>query len=72
VQSNQTSFNIMFRVIAGIIAFGFLLILSFWIFIAVQAVDAAEDIGEVGVQGVIQKLWCGRQNPNCDLPAVGQ
>lgn len=64
---SQRNFNIMFRVIATIVALGFVGIVCFWIFAGVLAVKAADQVGEQGVRGVVEQLWCGK-SVDCKLP----
>jgi hypothetical protein len=63
---SQRRFNTMFRVITTIIVLGFTAILAFWIFAGFLAYKAADGIGEKGVRGVVEQLWCGKST-NCEL-----
>ena len=64
---SQRRFDFMFRVVATIIALVFVGIVCFWIFAGALAVKAVDQVGEQGVRGVVEQLWCGK-SPDCKLP----
>jgi hypothetical protein len=66
-KQSQRRHDIMFRVISTIVALTFVGIVCFWIFAGVLAVNAVDQVGEQGVRGVVEQLWCGK-TADCKLP----
>lgn len=66
-QQSQRRFDIMFRVVSTLIAVVFVCIVLFWIGMGVLAVKTVDSVGENGVRGVVEQLWCGK-NQDCKLP----
>lgn len=64
-RQSQRRFDIMFRIIATMIAVVFVAIVAFWIFVGVLAVDAVSEIEQHGVKSVVEHIWCGRDNQGC-------
>lgn len=58
--------NRIFWVIFGTACVFIVAVFAFNIFIALKLFTVAEDIGEVGARGVIERVWCGRDE-NCRL-----
>ena len=56
----------IFWVIFGTACVFIAAVFAFNIFIAFKLFIAAEDIAEVGARGVIERIWCGRDE-NCRL-----
>lgn len=63
---SQRRFNVMFRVVTTLIALTFVGVILFWGFAGFLAYKAADGIGEKGVRGVVEQLWCGKST-NCEL-----
>lgn len=64
-RQSQRRFDIMFRIIATMIAVVFVAIVAFWVFVGVLAVDAVSEIEQHGVKSVVEKIWCGQDNQGC-------
>ncbi len=64
-RQRQRRFDIIFRIVATIIALTFIGIVAFWIFVGTVAFKAVDEIDQKGVHGVVQQIWCGKENPNC-------
>lgn len=64
---SQRRFDIMFNIVATFIGLGFVATVIFWIFAGVLAVNTVDQVGDQGIRGVIEKLWCGKTE-DCKLP----
>ncbi len=63
----QRFHDMLQKFVIGFIAFVFLAIIAYWIFVAVLVVKVADKAGEQdfsnGIKPVIEKMWCGK--PGC-------
>lgn len=66
-KQSQRRFDFMFRIVATFIVLTFVGIICFWVFAGVLAVKAVDQVGDQGVRGVVESLWCGK-SPDCKLP----
>lgn len=66
---SRRNFTIMSRIVTSFIVFVFIAIISFWIFAGVFAVKAVDNVGEKGLRGSLEQLWCGK-TPDCKLPEI--
>jgi hypothetical protein len=66
-KQSQRRFDFMFRIVATVIALTFVGTILFWIFAGYVAVKTVDQVGDQGVRGVVEQLWCGK-NPDCKLP----
>ena len=64
---SQRNFTIMSRIIITFITLVFIAIITFWIFAGVFAVKAVDNVGEQGLRGALEQLWCGK-SVDCKLP----
>ena len=64
-QQSQRRFDIMFRIVATIIALSFVGIVAFWIFAGTVAFKAVGEIEQQGVKGLVEQIWCGKEKPDC-------
>lgn len=64
---SQKQFNWMFRIASTIIALGFVAMLAYWSFLGFIAVKSFDAISEIGVKGVAEQIYCGKQ-ADCKLP----
>jgi ABC-type phosphate transport system permease subunit len=64
-QQSQRRFDIMFRIVATIIALSFVGIVAFWIFAGTMVFKAAGEIEQQGVKGLVEQIWCGKDKPDC-------
>ena len=64
-QQSQRRFDIMFRIVATIIALSFVGIVAFWIFAGTVAFKAVGEIEHQGVKGLVEQIWCGKEKPDC-------
>lgn len=62
---SQRTHRIMFRIIATLIALTFVGIVAFWIFAGTMAVKAVGQIEEQGVKGIVEQIWCGKNDSGC-------
>jgi hypothetical protein len=59
----------LFKVVPWFIGFVFVLILLYWIVVGVILVKSADAINEQGLRGVIERIWCGKEAKDCQLPS---
>lgn len=57
------------KFVFGFIAFVFVLMICWFIFLGVIAFKASDKIGEVGISGTFEQLWCGEKK-DCKLPEI--
>lgn len=50
----------MFKVVSGVIAFMFVVIIAFWIFIGFATMKTVGKVEEVGLKSMIETIWCGK------------
>jgi hypothetical protein len=58
----------MFKVIPWFIGFVFVVIILFWIVAGILVYKGATAVGDQGVRGVVERLWCGEKATDCKLP----
>lgn len=66
---SQRNFTIMSRIVISFITLVFIAIITFWIFAGVFAVKAIDNVGEQGLRGSLEQLWCGK-SADCKLPEI--
>lgn len=66
----MSNMDFLFRIVPWFIGFCFILVISGWIVLGIVAYKSINTVQEVGVKGVVEQLWCGKE-PNCKLP-VGE
>lgn len=59
----------LFKFVSIFIAVVFVLVILCWVGAGVLVYFSVDAIGEHGVRGVIEQIWCG-QTPDCKLPSV--
>ena len=59
----------LFKLIPWIIGVAFVMIISWWICLAVVAYKGIQEVDQHGIQGLAKQMWCGKTE-NCDLPAA--
>lgn len=57
--------DMMFRIVMTIIVITFIAIISFWIFAGTVVIKAMNQVEQHGVRGVVEQIWCGKDQPNC-------
>ncbi len=55
----------LFRFVSVMIVLTFIATLLGWLFVGILVYDTATEIENQGIKGVVEQLWCGKQNPNC-------
>jgi len=60
-------FDLIFKVFPYIWLTMFIMILSFWGFMAVKVYKTVNTVNEKGIKAVVEQTWCGNQ-PDCKLP----
>jgi hypothetical protein len=48
------------KIVFGIVAVGFVVIVAFWIFMAVTVVKTADQVEQRGLKAVVEDVWCGK------------
>lgn len=66
---SRRNFTIMSRIVITFITLVFIAIITFWIFAGVLAFKAVDHVGEQGMRGAIEQLWCGK-SVDCKLPEI--
>ena len=64
-RQSQRRFDIMFRIVATIIALTFVGIVAFWIFAGTMVFKAVGEVDQKGLKGVVEQIWCGKEKPDC-------
>ena len=62
------TFNTIFKVVFGI---SVIIIVGTWIVMGVLAYKTIDAVGERGVKGVVEEVWCGKDT-QCSLPAIAK
>lgn len=59
----------LFKIVPWFIGLVFTLIILVWIVMGVLMYKGIDSVNEVGVKGITEQLWCGKDT-NCKLPEV--
>ena len=59
--------SLLFKIVPSFIVLVGILILGLFVVIGIFTYNTMESVNEVGVKGVLEQVWCGKQHTNCKL-----
>lgn len=59
--------NVMFKIVPWFIGFVFFVVILGWITMGVLAYKTIDAVGDKGLKGVAEQVWCGKAD-KCTLP----
>lgn len=71
VSDFDKSFDTMQTIFKVVFGLAVVMIIGSWIVMGVFAYKTIDAVGEQGVKGVVEQVWCGKDT-QCSLPAIAK
>lgn len=65
LSSSHRMFNIIFNTVLTLTIVVFITWVVSVVFLVGAVAEETKDVDQVGLKGVIERVWCGKDKPNC-------